>query len=159
MIEQMLAYNREFVRSEAYKKFTTSKYPDKKIANKANYLNDKKNGLSEKYYKNGLRKVAETYKNDKLDGIKRQFNQKGDLETVSYFVEGMELAKIEIAQDDELKDIMDAAKKGQLGKYVYKKKLWYPILWLGINFEDANILQVLEKNMKMYNASLDDTKQ
>ena len=134
-------------------------YPDKKIANKANYLNDKKNGLSEKYYKNGLRKVAETYKNDKLDGIKRQFNQKGDLETVSYFVEGMELAKIEIAQDDELKDIMVAAKKGQLGKYVSKKKLWYPVLWLGINFEDANILQVLEKNMKMYNATLDDTKQ
>lgn len=134
-------------------------YPDKKIANKANYLNDKKNGLSEKYYKNGLRQVAETYKNDKLEGIKRQFSQKGDLETVSYFVEGMELAKIEIAKDDELKDIMTAAKKGQLGKYASKKNLWYPVLWLGINFEDMDILQVLEKNMKMYNATLDDTKQ
>ena len=32
MIEQMLAYNREFVKSEAYKQFQTSKYPDKKIA-------------------------------------------------------------------------------------------------------------------------------
>ena len=32
MIEQMLAYNREFVKREEYKKFTTSKYPDKKIA-------------------------------------------------------------------------------------------------------------------------------
>ena len=32
MIDQMLAYNREFVKNEEYKKFTTSKYPDKKIA-------------------------------------------------------------------------------------------------------------------------------
>ena len=32
MIEQMLAYNREIVKSEASKKFQTSKYPDKKIA-------------------------------------------------------------------------------------------------------------------------------
>jgi len=32
MIDQMLAYNKEFVRTEAYKKFQTSKYPDKKIA-------------------------------------------------------------------------------------------------------------------------------
>ena len=32
MIEEMLAYNREFVRSGGYEKFQTSKYPDKKIA-------------------------------------------------------------------------------------------------------------------------------
>ena len=32
MIEEMLAYNREFVKSGMYKKFATSKYPDKKIA-------------------------------------------------------------------------------------------------------------------------------
>ena len=32
MIEEMLAYNREFVRSRGYEKFQTSKYPDKKIA-------------------------------------------------------------------------------------------------------------------------------
>jgi carbonic anhydrase len=32
MIEQMLEYNREFVKREAYKQFATSKYPDKKIA-------------------------------------------------------------------------------------------------------------------------------
>lgn len=32
MSEEMLAYNREFVRSRGYEKFQTSKYPDKKIA-------------------------------------------------------------------------------------------------------------------------------
>ena len=32
MIEQLLAYNRDFVQSGAYRKFQTSKYPDKKIA-------------------------------------------------------------------------------------------------------------------------------
>ena len=31
-IDNMLAYNRQFVSSEAYKEFHTSKYPDKKIA-------------------------------------------------------------------------------------------------------------------------------
>ena len=31
-IDKMLAYNRQFVSSEAYKEFHTSKYPDKKIA-------------------------------------------------------------------------------------------------------------------------------
>ena len=32
MIEQMLEYNRVFVKNQMYKQFTTSKYPDKKIA-------------------------------------------------------------------------------------------------------------------------------
>ena len=32
MIEEMLAYNRKFVESKAYEAYTTSKYPDKKIA-------------------------------------------------------------------------------------------------------------------------------
>lgn len=32
MIDEILKYNREFVRSGAYKKFATDKYPDKKIA-------------------------------------------------------------------------------------------------------------------------------
>lgn len=32
MIQEMLAYNKEFVASKGYDKFTTSKYPDKKIA-------------------------------------------------------------------------------------------------------------------------------
>lgn len=32
MIEQMIEYNRQFVREKAYERFKTSKYPDKKIA-------------------------------------------------------------------------------------------------------------------------------
>lgn len=32
MIEEILEYNRKFVEQKAYEKFTTSKYPDKKIA-------------------------------------------------------------------------------------------------------------------------------
>lgn len=32
MIEEILKYNKEFVASEGYKKYLTSKYPDKKIA-------------------------------------------------------------------------------------------------------------------------------
>lgn len=32
MIEQMLEYNKQFVKTKAYEKYKTSKYPDKKIA-------------------------------------------------------------------------------------------------------------------------------
>ena len=32
MIEEILKYNKEFVASEQYRKYETSKYPDKKIA-------------------------------------------------------------------------------------------------------------------------------
>ena len=32
MIEEILNYNKEFVATEGYKKFITSKYPDKRIA-------------------------------------------------------------------------------------------------------------------------------
>ncbi len=32
MIDEMLAYNRTFVKNQEYRKFTTSKYPNKKIA-------------------------------------------------------------------------------------------------------------------------------
>ena len=32
MIEEMLAYNREFIKNEGYKEYITNKYPDKKIA-------------------------------------------------------------------------------------------------------------------------------
>lgn len=31
MIEEMLAYNREFVKNEGYKEYITNKYPDKKL--------------------------------------------------------------------------------------------------------------------------------
>lgn len=132
-------------------------YPDKKIANKANYFNDEKNGLSEKYYKNGKRQTVETYKNDKLEGVSRRFNSQGDLQSVSYYVEGTELAKVNIESDLELKDIQAAHRLGQLSKFSAKKNLWYPILWLGINSEDLEMLRILEKDMKMYGASLDDT--
>ena len=32
MIEEILKYNRDFVESKGYERFTTSKYPDKRIA-------------------------------------------------------------------------------------------------------------------------------
>ena len=32
MIDEILAYNREFVASKGYERYTTSKYPDKRIA-------------------------------------------------------------------------------------------------------------------------------
>ena len=32
MIQEMLEYNKKFVEEKMYEKFTTSKYPDKKIA-------------------------------------------------------------------------------------------------------------------------------
>lgn len=131
-------------------------YPDKKIANKAEYRNDMKNGMSLKYYKNGKRQLAETYKNDKPEGISRTFTQDGELKSVSYYVDGMELAVINLEQDSELRDIAAANRMGQISKYTSKKAYWYPVLWLGLNSENLDILQNLEKDMKMYGAALDD---
>lgn len=132
-------------------------YPDKTIANRATYLNGLKNGLSEKFYKNGKRQSVETYKNDKLEGISRFFGKDGSLLYVNYYVDGMELATVNIIKDDELSEIIAARKNNTLGKFVAQKGYWYTILWLGINMEDASILQELAKNMKMYNFALDDT--
>lgn len=133
-------------------------YPDKKIANKATYLNDMKNGLSEKFFPNGQRQSAETYKNDKLEGIGRYYDQNGNLLSVKYFVDGMELSVMNLAKDSEFGDISSAFKGNKLGRFYSQKNMWYPVLWFGINLENPDILRDLEKNMKMYNVSLDDTK-
>lgn len=133
-------------------------YPDKTIANRATYLNGLKNGLSEKFYKNGKRQSIETYKNDKLEGISRFFEKDGSLLYVSYYVDGMELAKVNIIKDNEVSELLAARKNNTLGKFAAQKGYWYAILWLGINMEDAAVLQELEKNMKMYNFALDDSK-
>lgn len=131
-------------------------YPDKKIANKVDYFNDEKNGISERYYKNGKKQIVETYKNGRLEGVSRRFSSRGDLQSVSYYVQGTELAKVDIENNSELKEIQAAHRLGQLSKFSARKNLWYPILWLGINSEDLGMLQILEKEMKMYGATIDD---
>lgn len=132
-------------------------YPDKKTANKAVYMNDKKNGVSEKYYKNGQLQVSENYKDDMLEGISRKYNDKGVLEKVSYYVKGTELSTVDVSKNTELNDIYTAYRSGQLGKYMSKKNLWYPILWLGLNLNNTDILDSLAKEMKMYVSAMDDT--
>ena len=122
------------------KKKTVSESTDKELL---------KNGLSEKFYKNGKRQSVETYKNDKLEGISRFFEKDGSLLYVNYYVDGMELATVNIIKDDELSEIIAARKNNTLGKFVSQKGYWYTILWLGINMEDASILQELAKSMKM----------
>lgn len=131
-------------------------YPDNKIANKAEYVNDEKNGMSIKFFKDGKRQQAETYKNGKQEGVSRTFDKSGNLIKVSYYVDGMEMATVNLEQDAELRNIASAHRLGQISKYTSKKIYWYPILWLALNTEDMTILQALEKDMKMYGAQLDD---
>lgn len=131
-------------------------YPDQKIANRAEYWNDEKNGVSESFYKNGRHKLIETYKNGKLEGVSRLFDKDGALQSVHYYVDGMDLAAVNIEQDADLQNIAAANRLGQISKYVSKKNYWYQILWFALNTEDTELLRSLEKNMKMYGAELDD---
>ena len=134
----------------------TAYYPDNKIANTAEYVNDEKNGMSVKFFKDGKRQLAETYKNGKLEGVSRTFDKNGNLTKVRYYVDGMELASVNLEQNTELRDMMSAHRLGQISKYSSKKIYWYPLLWLALNTEDMAILQALEKDMKMYGAEIDD---
>lgn len=131
-------------------------YPDNKIANKAEYVNDEKNGMSVKFFKDGKRQLAETYKNGKQEGVSRTFDKSGNLIKVSYYVDGLEMATVNLEQDADLRNIASAHRLGQISKYTSKKIYWYPILWLALNTEDMTILQALEKDMKMYGAQIDD---
>lgn len=133
-------------------------YPDKNIREKITYAGDLKSGLYQKFYPNGQIEVSENYKNDKQEGISRTFNEKGELLKVDYYVDGVALSKVEISQDKDLNNLYNAYKTGQLYRFSNKKQLWYKILWLGLSTEKADILQELEKEMKMYASALDEMK-
>ena len=131
-------------------------YPDKSLAESSMFADNLKNGLSEKYNQKGVKTSSENYKNGKLEGISRKFNDGGNLISVSYYVNGIEMAVINIDENSDLRDIYEQYKQKQLNKVIDSKNLWYPILWLGINLEETDILAALENEMKMYNADIAD---
>ena len=133
-------------------------YPDQKVSERKTYHNDYKNGLSQKFYQNGQIYLSENYKNDKLEGIFRTFNDKGELLAAGYYVDGVALGNVVIAQEKDVYNLYNAYKNKQLFRFSNKKQLWYKLLWLGLTTEKADILQELEKEMKMYASSLDDMK-
>ncbi|MEE6207526.1 MAG: ankyrin repeat domain-containing protein [Alphaproteobacteria bacterium] len=133
-------------------------YANGKVANKVYYLNDKKNGIMEKYFDTGVLSSAESYKDDEKDGICRYFDKAGNLLTVSRYAAGTELEKIDIASNQDINNIYDAYKKGQISRFSNKKNLWYLILWLGLNTGKTDIIETLEKEMSMYTINIDDIK-
>lgn len=131
-------------------------YSDGKTAEKVSFFNGVKEGKSEIFYKNGqLREIA-NYKGDKKEGISRKYEENGELFSVSYFVNGSEMAKVNIRENTELDDIYRAYRLGTLGRYSTRKSMWYPVLWLGLNLENAEILEELKQNMEMYAVTPDD---
>jgi antitoxin component YwqK of YwqJK toxin-antitoxin module/ankyrin repeat protein len=129
-------------------------YPSGAIAEKQRYANDVKNGLTEKFYENGIRSLATNFKNDQREGISRMFDQNGDLISVSYYIDNMEMAKNLISESATLKDIYAMYKDKKLSGATNKKILWYPVLWLGLNLENNDIIEELNKEMKMYAADI-----
>lgn len=134
----------------------TSYYPSKVISAKTSYADNQKNGPSEKYYSVGTLQRADNYKNDVQEGISRTFDESGNLLTVSYYAGGVELAKVDLLNDAEIKKIYDAHKAGKLNNIMANKQLWYPVLWLGISLNSLKIIDELDKTMKMYAANVAD---
>ncbi|MBQ8482335.1 MAG: ankyrin repeat domain-containing protein [Alphaproteobacteria bacterium] len=130
--------------------------PNKTIAESIVYANDKRNGMYQKFAPDGKLILAENYKDDMKDGISRYFNDKGELTEVSYYINGVELSKVETDKRVDIKSIQDAFTDKQLDKYSNKRNLWYKILWLGLNINQPEILETLEKEMKMYAVDIDD---
>lgn len=131
-------------------------YPDKKLAQTESYLNNQKNGMSKKYSKAGILRVAENYQNDKLHGISRYFDEHGKLDKVLSYADGTKLSEVDVHQNEELQNIQEAYFNLKLNQYVDQKRLWYPILWLGLNLEKEDILNDLSTVMKMYGEQIDD---
>lgn len=130
--------------------------PQKVMVESVVYANDKRNGLHKKFNLGGKLIFAENYKDDMKDGIARYFDDNGLLTEISYYMSGVELNKVEINKRSDLKNIQDAFSDKQLDKYSNKRNLWYKILWLGLNIEQSEILEALEKEMKMYAVDIDD---
>lgn len=129
-------------------------YPDKTVAEIVNYTDNQRNGLAEKFSPKAVRLSSENYKNGKLEGISRKFNENGDLASVAYYVNGIEMAIINIDENTDLRDIYALIKQNSLNKVISNKNLWYPILWLGLNLEKIDVINSLESEMKMYAADI-----
>lgn len=130
--------------------------PEKVLIESTVFANDKRNGMYKKFSLTGRLISAENYKDDQKDGIARYFDNKGKLSSVSYFMDGSELANVQIAKRVELQNLQDALFDGQLSKYSNKKTLWYRILWLGLNLESPEVLDALEKEMRMFAYNIDE---
>ena len=131
-------------------------YSDNKPLQKVWYVNGLKNGINETFYKNGTTSALEYFKNGKLEGTARYFDEKGNLTTVKYYINGQEMSVIDLTKDAQLKEIYDAYNAGKLSHFSTKREYWYTILWLALNTDKKDMLQTLEKEMKMYVLSLDD---
>ena len=131
-------------------------YPDAKLAQAVIYADDAKNGLSKKYSPTGMPRAFENYTHGKKNGISRYFDEKGELTSVTYYIDDVEMQKTAIAENKELNDLYTAYKNNKFYKYSDKQDLWIEILWLAINSDNTDMLRLLEKEMKMYAAPLDD---
>ena len=120
------------------------------------YANDKRNGLYKKYFTSGKLASAENYKDDVKNGVSRFFDSEGKLTSVSYYIDGVEMANVQIEKRSDLKNIQDSIFDKQFNKYSNKKNLWYKILWLALNLDKPETLEILEREMKMYAVDIDD---
>lgn len=129
-------------------------YPDGKINQQITYRHNAKNGITKSFYHDGKTKTIMRYKDDKLFGIARSFDAEGDLLQVHYFINGIKMSEVSLVDNKNINELYRAYQQGKLALFSQKKNLWYPILWLGLNQENHEILDILAKDMSMYAAPL-----
>ena len=130
--------------------------PNKKVALITMYVNDAKNGIEQKFAEDGLLVSAEGYRNDKLDGISRYFSKSGEPTIIKLFKDGTEKAAIDLQQTETIAPLYNKYKEGKIGPILKQRNMWYRILWLGITLDKPELVDILEKAMKMYNFAIDD---
>ncbi len=130
--------------------------PDNKIVLTATYADDMKNGFENKFAENGSLVSVENYRNNQQDGISRYYNEDGELAVIRFFDDGVEKTAVDLQQTEVIAPLYQRYKEGKIGPLLKQRNMWYRILWLGITTQKADLIDALEKAMKMHNFTIDD---
>ena len=127
-----------------------------KIARTTMYADDMKNGFERKFAENGSLVSDENYRNDKQNGISRYYNKDGEIAVIKFFDDGAEKNEVDLQQTEAIAPLYNKYKEGKIGPLLKQRNMWYRILWLGITLDKSELVDTLEKAMKMHNLAIDD---
>ena len=133
----------------------TTYRPNKNVALITMYADDMKSGFEQKFAEDDSSGSIENYRNDQLQGIARYFN-KNELTVIKYFRDGAEKAAVDLQYTENIAPLYQKYKEGKIGPLLKQRNLWYRILWLGITLKKTDIIEALEKAMRMYDFAIDD---
>ncbi len=130
--------------------------PDNKIALTTMYVDDTKNGFEKKFTEDGLLVSVENYHNNQQEGISRYYNKGKELAVIKFFDDGAEKTVVDLSQTEAVAPLYQKFKEGKIGPLLKQRNTWYRILWLGITTGKIELIDALERAMKMHNFAIDD---